>query len=708
MDERGRHIGRQDRVMEDRVIPEKLFYLQGIGADYQDSQGQCVAIDPEVRRRLLFAMTGPPAIGTDPWQQRIDALDAHPWLQLAPAFQITDIDTPTLEVYQPQELTAHFSLSHPQATPLQIEARPHWQHGEYWYQQRRFVRYHLPLPPDWLSTDATDTELTVYQQGRQQRVTLCRTPARCYQAPARPERSWGLNLQLYRLRTSRQWGIGDFADLHRLIDWLGPLGADFIQLNPLHTPDPHLKGNVSPYAAADRHCLSPLYLAPEWIEEYSSLAAEFQRPQWLGPRQRLAEADWLDYDAIARLKFALFDRLHQQFLQTVCNSGAERDQAYQRFVRQHGERLQQYRSQEHQWLWQQLQLETHPDLPLFLQFEARRQQARCQARCQALGMVTGLIADLPVGVPPTSCEVAADPQHFCRHASIGAPPDPFAAQGQDWGLAPADPVIMKQQHFRHWRSLLDANMNHCGALRIDHIMGLRRQWWCLPGEAPGIGGYVYYPHEQLFDLLALHSHNHGCEVIGENLGIVPPEIDQQMQHKGIAGTQLLHFCLDSQGRYLAPDTLGNNLMLMTSNHDVPPLAQWWQGGDLHLLQQLQLLSAEQLPQRLQQRRRQKQALLEWLTRFGDSPATDAEQDWNFELMAASLLTLAKSRANRFALQLDDLLLSSQPVNIPGTWKQYRNWQLRLSQPLACLEQDPQIHALLQQIDQLRRQPRPTP
>ncbi|BDY05893.1 4-alpha-glucanotransferase [Ferrimonas sp. YFM] len=679
---------------------EKLLYLQGVGDAYRDMNGEAQQTPLAQRLALLGALHPPLATPNEQRvSSRIEELDALPWHQTIPPFQLVQLSDPQL-LLQGERLPRELILHRSDAADLVLTGDSAVECGEYWHKGRRLRRFQLPLPASWLGEAPGYLEASVTVDGQAHPVTLALTPNQAYRTTGH---HWGVLLQLYRLRSESQWGIGDFGDLTRLLPLLASKGAGFIQLNPLAAPDYELEGNVSPYAPGDRHSLNPLYLELDAIPEANALAHELQRPCWQGPRQRLAQSPWLDYQEIARLKFSLYDMLHRRFMALVQDSDSPRARAFREFREQWESRLAPYCRSEHHWLWRKLNLEVHPELPLYLQFEARRQLLRLQQQSLSLGMAIGLVGDLPVGVPHGSPETRAWPDLFVRDAAIGAPPDPFAPQGQDWGLAPTNPITQKQSQYRHWRSLLAAQMSGFGGLRLDHIMGLHRLWWCLADGQ----GYVYYPDNALFSLLAIESHLHRCEPTGEDLGLVPDPIRTLMGQHGIQGNQLLLFARQGE-TFTPPQAHRQACLFMSSNHDVPSLAQWWSADDLRLRDALNLDEDTDLHRQLDARQQEKKALLDWIDQHGPEPLAKAhtvDAPWTPALARLCLLTCARTHSRRFAIQLDDLLLEAEPVNIPGTWKEYPNWQRRHGPRLESLLNDPALASLLDDLHRIHTKER---
>src|SRR5690606_25532495 len=173
------------------------------------------------------------------------------------------------------------------------------------------------------------------------------------------------------------------------------------------------------------------------------------------------------------------------------------------------------------------------DFERFVQFELDRQLGRVQERAEAAGMRIGLYQDLAVGCPMDSADAWADPGLFAFGVSLGAPPDAFAREGQVWALPPWNPLALRARGVEPWRHLLRESMRHGGALRIDHVIGLLRPFVVPEGETALDGAPVRFPAADLFDALAEESRHARTVVVGEDLGTVPPGLDERMRRSGV-------------------------------------------------------------------------------------------------------------------------------------------------------------------------------
>ncbi|TXS96584.1 4-alpha-glucanotransferase [Parahaliea maris] len=686
----------------------KLLYLAGVSADYLDYHGVRREISHEDRLRALRAM-GVNTEDTAAVSAAVNALDADPWrLPLRPWY-ILSADAATVILHSHPD-----NLQQPLAWRLELEdgsvrqgscrAADLSAAGEYFLDGLRYTGHQLELgdvPPGYhrLVLDSGETQHT---------SALFACPARAHEIDGE-ERFWGVSCQLYTLRSERNWGVGDFTDLRQLVQRLAELGADLVGLNPLHAPCSDSPDAASPYSPSDRRFLNPVYLDPEQIadwQECEQAGTVLLDGTRMARRNRLHDAALVDYDRVNALKYELFEVLYANFRQRHLGSDSLRARQFADFVAEEGEGLQHFSRYEMAHNPFPRRFGNDPRFFQYLQWQALAQLAQCQQAAEAAGMRVGLMRDLAVGAVSRGSEVRQTRGLFLPEATVGAPPDPLGPLGQDWGLPVINPLQLRQQQFAHFIELLRRNMDGAGALRIDHAMALMRLWWCLPesDDGPRSGLYVYYPRDELMALLRLESWRHRCLVVGEDLGVVPDDFRAEMHRGHIYGNRLLYFDTHLDGRHRLPDEQAPDTLTMITNHDVPTLADWWAGSDLERREVLGLYHHPgELAQQLDERRGQKQRLLDWLVQSGSlPPGQDPDQPFDLALCRLIHTTCARGRSRLLLLQLEDLQLMREPVNIPGTYLEYPNWRRKQGVDTARLLADPAVLALLADVDRERK------
>ena len=697
---------------------DRLFYWRGIANDYFNYRGENVAVSLENRLRLLDAM----GVNTES-QAVIDkqayALDIEPWQNWLPSFLMADEgETTEFEINLPPEFMAQkfcyrIFLENGAIREGHFVPGQSRETGDYLYEGTRYSRrailvrdipigYHnLEVHP--LSDEANNAKA---------QFVVVPKKAFTEEWVEKGERPWGIIVQLYTLRSARNWGIGDFTDLKLLITEAAAAGAEMIGLNPLHALCIPVEHHCSPYSPSDRRFLNPLYIDPEIEPDFNGNSSEL-----LPVLLRLRAQDKVAYAAVSNLKMQTFREMYAIFVTQELDKNSIRAQKFARFLNAGGEslgdfclyqaltevtgqKLEDLSGQERQRARKRYseRLQFHA----YLQWVADEQLAACQQKAKSLGMKVGLMRDLAVGADGGGAEVSTNLDLFCRSSAVGAPPDPLAEKGQNWGLPPMDPATLRATGFAHFITLLRTNMAHCGALRIDHAMALMRLWWCPPGHTADFGAYVYYPFREMLGLLKLESVRNQCMVIGEDMGVVPPEFRQALVDSSIFTNKLFYFEKQDDGSFRPPEDYAPRSLAMLTNHDVPTIASWWVGSDLQLRETLNLLeegvSYEDV---LVQRDREKIRLLEWLERLGlvkrDQFSTLVAEPLRQTFASALLHGVSQCRSQLFVVQLEDLELLEEPVNVPGTSYQYPNWQRKLGVPLEMLFSEDRVQTLLRAI-----------
>jgi (1->4)-alpha-D-glucan 1-alpha-D-glucosylmutase len=554
---------------------------------------------------------------------------------------------------------------------------------------------------------------------------LAAAPERCYLPAGLKDgaRLWGPAVQLYGLRSERNWGIGDFGDLLQLIEQWSARGAAVIGLNPLHALFPHHPAHASPYSPSSRLALNVLYIDVEAVEEFrecEEARAHVRSPAFQERLARLREAPLVDYPCVAQAKFEVLERLYVHFHERHIRRRTPRALEFRDFQAQSGEQLRRHA------LYEALQEHFHSADPAvwgwlawpedyrdpgssavarfcaerierveyfeYLQWQTEQQLARAAARCESAGLALGLYLDLAVSVDRAGSDVWANQNCFALGASIGAPPDEYNLKGQDWGLPPLAPGPLRESRYELFAGTLREAMRHARALRIDHVMGLMRLYWIPPGASERDGAYVHYPLEELLAIVALESHRNRCVVIGEDLGTVPDAVRAALARAGALSYKVLYFERGTDGEFRAPDDYPRDALVCVSTHDLPTVAGWWAGRDLEWREKLALFPDEdrrkaQLAARAADRTRLARALERTgLLPRGEDPTPEA-------LAAAVHAWLARAPALVMMVQLEDALGIAEQANLPGTVSEHPNWRRRLPCTLERMERDPRLDAL---------------
>jgi 4-alpha-glucanotransferase len=349
----------------------------------------------------------------------------------------------------------------------------------------------------------------------------------------------------------------------------------------------------------------------------------------------------------------------------------------------------------------------HADLVRFhawLQWIADEQLADAQRLARQLDMPIGLYGDYAVGVNPSGSETWSDQAVYRKSAGVGAPPDALALKGQDWGIPPQDPNVLMAERYRPFHELLAANMRHFGALRLDHVMSLFRQWWVPVGLGATHGGYVHYPVDDLMSVLALESERHGCLVIGEDLGTIAPQMSRAMAERAVYSYRVLLFEKHGDGRFMRPDEYPRRAIATVTTHDLPTLRSFWSGGDIELRQRLNLYPTEKLRAHVaRERDHDRGALLAALeaATLRSFDCDGSPGSYGAALAEAIHVFLARSRTALVVVQIEDLIGMVDPVNVPGTSNEYPNWQRKVTLDLDSVFTLGRVRALLDAVHKAR-------
>ena len=733
-----------------RLLAERA----GIAADYYDIAGTHHVTTDETRRAILAAME----FRVENRADLIDALtawDHRPWMQ----------GCDPVCILRQGEAPGRWSLHVPCESHEESVIRVRWwlvsESGERSHEReegpglkveearvvagRRFIRMEFTLPQT-LPLGYYSAHVRM-QGGSVELATGFRVivaPARCFVPEwfERGTRLWGIALQLYSLRSDRNWGVGDFQDLSALVDWAGTqLGASVIGLNPLHALKNTTPYHISPYSPTSRLFLNELYINVEQVEECRTdptVRACLADATFRARLDAARRSELVEYDAVAAAKRTVLDLCAQAFARDNFEGGdpdrspaTERGRVFQQYVRQEGEPLAHYAlfrvlEDERQRLpsasdvWMDWP-EPYRDPSSAAVGEFRRRHARqihaiqyvqwlADGQLRAVvdkagqaGMPIGLYYDLALG----SDRAGADGWRFqpvlAMKADCGAPPDAFAPDGQNWGFSPADPLRLRASGYEYFIELLRRNFRYGGAIRLDHVMALFRLFWIPRGLPASKGTYVHYPADDLLAILALESVRAKVLVIGEDLGTVPDWVRQRLGTAGVLSYRVFYFERTWEGGWKPPGAYPSQSLAVAATHDLPTLSGFWDGADIETRAELGFCSSEAARRSAwAERQREKAAIMAALRSEGLLPAglpDDAAQGpaMTWELARAIHVYLARTPAWLVLANVEDVIGARAQTNVPGTVDQHPNWRRKLMLTVEELIRDDRFKQLAAEL-----------
>ncbi|MBI2059507.1 MAG: 4-alpha-glucanotransferase [Nitrospirae bacterium] len=487
-------------------------------------------------------------------------------------------------------------------------------------------------------------------------------------SPGSGERRWGVFVPLYSLRSSRNWGVGDFTDIENLVDWVGGLGGGIVGTLPLlatFLDDPFA---ACPYTPVSRMFWNELFIDVEGIPELadtpeaSSLASS---ADFRSEIREQREIQLVDYRGVMQLKRRVLERLAD----SISSRPGGRLDAFLAFRSEHP-RLNDYarfravgeRSQQPWRTWPEPARngtltpgDSDPraeQYHAYVQWIAHEQLTSLARRARMKNVL--LYLDFPLGVHPDGYDAWRFSEMFVEGVSVGAPPDPFFSKGQRWGFAPLHPQRLLDSGNRLWSDSIRHHMGCAGILRIDHVMGLHRQFWIPDGFEAMDGVYVRYPKSDLYDALCRESLAHETIVVGEDLGTVPEELRPALHERGILRLFILSFEQDLTGGRPLPTPPFDSVAGLNT-HDIPPFAALW----------------------------------------GDRPNRS-------EALRRCHDHLAGGPAFATLVNLEDLWFETEPQNRPGTTDEFPNWRRKARKTFEEFSSDGSIMLALKRVDRLRR------
>lgn len=620
----------------------------GVHTRYTDGLCKRVIVAPETLVRVCAAVGAPIARPGDA-ADALRAVRATRKKGLVPPVLVAwDGALPPLAISEDGPVHAVMQLEDGDVAPLEVAGSE--------------LRATRPLPSGY-------HRLTVEASGRRETCTVVAAPVQAWRRPG-SHRSWGVGTQLAALRSARSRSLGDLRDLQSLCRWVQGRGGDLVAVLPLLPTFNSEPPEPSPYSAVSRLFWSELILD----------LGEAHRPTPASPTLDVTRAD-------AEIRAALTGH--------AVPDPSRMDEELVRYARFRGAQIRLGRNWR-DWPSQARAGTLEPEhvdaeeerFHLVAQSLVRRQLHDLRERLEPDGMRLGL--DLAVGVHPDGYDPWSRQTLFGEGMSVGAPPDGGFPSGQDWGFAPVLPEASRREGHRYLAASIGLQAGLAGVLRVDHIMAWTRLYWIPHGFALNEGTYVSYPAEELFAILTLESNRNRCEVVGENLGTVPPEIDAALVRHRIWGMYLAQFQASEDPHVAAPTAPD---VALVGTHDTPTFAGWLGGNDIPERVRYGLLAEQAVPSVREERARATQRLAKRLHRRVDEPR---------ELLAELLEWLGRSESPLVVPWLEDLWLEDVRVNLPGTRSSERpNWQRPMRRLLGEIFTDPEVDELIRRLHRAR-------
>lgn len=687
--------------MTSTQVLAELAERYGISPNYYDWLGEYVEVSSEVLVAVLAALDVDASTEAAA-QAALDSADEGPWRQTLPPTTVTRAGIA-------KDIFVHVPAGEPVTVTIQLEdgSVRNTVQLEHLVEPRLVdgaevgeAKFQLPadLPLGWheihavVGTLGEDSLGAV--SGPVETATLVVTPE---SASAQLDAQvWGIMAQLYQARSAESWGIGDLRDLQTIGQWGAEQGADFVLVNPFHAPSVTTPIEPSPYLPTSRRFGDPSLLRIEdLVEELELHEAEALRLRELASYGQAANrVDTIDRDA---------SWLAKREALGICFEAArrgshERWRTFGNYCETEGQSLIDFATwcalcEQHGGNWRDWPEEfqdptsvavdsfrqAHADRIEFycwMQFVLQEQKTRTQDALREAGMQIGVMNDLAVGVHPSGADAWSLNQSLARGVSVGAPPDAYNQMGQDWSQPPLRPDALEKTGYAPLRDMLRKAFIGAGALRIDHILGMFRQWWVPAGMPATQGTYVTFDHEAMIGVLLLEAERAGALVIGEDLGTVSELTRNVMAERHVYGTQIMWFERGADGSPKRPEHYRRECLASVTTHDLPPTAGYLELAHVDLRERLGVLTRP-----AEEERTDELATIDAYTAILREDGLIGEADpTTEELVLALHRHMAGSASQLFQVALADLAGDRRPINQPGTYREYPNWTLPLTGP----------------------------
>ncbi len=721
----------------DHLIDE-LAGMAGIIPEYYDIFGTKHIASIESKKAILSAMGLRVGTAEDVLRE-IEKMRTGPWLSLLDP--VTVISVQSQPYYLPMYLAAPEGKEQGTEIRLSLEDEQGKREELDFYGVslqkteerhiggRRIIRMLLPLPQK--NTGYYRVQLAcshpepVFAGGRSSLEGSSRfivAPDACFMPEQlQTGKTWGIAVNLYALRSMRNWGAGDFGDLEKLIAWASGLDAGFVGINPLHAIPNTVPFGISPYSPISRLYRNFIYIDMERVDELARIPLS---NDVAGKITSVRKSEQVDYEGVAEVKRELLEQAFEIFYRDHYQTGSARGRLFRDYLRDEGSALEEFalfcalsefmKNGRKAFRWTEWPEEyrrpgsaavaafrnNHEKEVLFyayVQWLIDCQMDSLSAAASSAGMPVGVYGDLAVGAVENGSDGWTYQDVLAEQVTVGAPPDDFNHIGQDWGFPPMIPDKLRESGYELFIRTIRKNMEHLGALRIDHALGLFRLFWIPKGMQPADGAYVRCNAEDLLRIIALESVRNRTMVIGEDLGTITDEARQALQRFGILSYRLFYFERNyPDPSFLAPERYPSMALSAVTTHDLPTLAGYWSGKDLDVKKELRIIRDEQAYEKQKSdRERDRNLVVKALETRGMLPVDPGEDGHRSAAMTTALCSavyqyLAISPAKLVLVSLDDVIGTMDQQNLPGTVAEYPNWRQKVPLSLEKITADPRF------------------
>lgn len=710
------------------TLLDKASDLWGIELEFLDIWSKRHKTPPETQRSVLKSL----GVDTSTEQAIERAMSDRRWREwsrpLSPTIVAGD-DTPlVIPVRVPVEMqsataTVQLRLENGMSERFDIALGTAPVSGEITLRDTHFVAKQV-LWPGKISLGYHNLSLKIFDSASKTSKSLA-CDARLIVCPARAyipdwlekRRTAGFAISLYGLRSSTNWGCGDFTDLQRITDWAArELCVSFLALNPLHAIPNREPYNTSPYLPNCSYYRNSIYLDIEKIEDFS-------RSRWatrliaservVREIEALRSSEFVEYERVHRLKLRFLKVVFRQFLSEIPYD-TPRSREFRAYVEREGDLLHRFavhsaldevlhKRDRNAWNWPSWpEPYRNPESPStrefaekhwrgvlfhkYVQWQIDLQLEAAQKYARKRGLRIGLYHDLALATDRFGCDLWSQRDFYVSGCRVGSPPDNFAPEGQDWAFPPPN----SERHFLDSYHLFAESIRKMsrqgGALRIDHVMRFFRLFWIPDGVNAAAGTYVRDRVEDLLRIVALESVRNKVVVIGEDLGTVPGIVRKMLGNFGILSYRLFYFEQDKKGQFFRPDEYPRQALVSVTTHDLPTLAGFWQNRDIEARRAAGIIHDDVYYRMIDERAKEKQKMLDllfvhrllpdWFTRNArDLPELTGE------FHNAVIGFLASTPSMMMVLNQEDLFKETEQQNLPGTTLEYPNWRRKMRYPI---------------------------